>query len=93
MTKNSAATFHSGHTLHAECPCCEHAANAIVAIEQEVAMLKQVYEPGNRKAVTPTEAARIRAEVAAGESMRKVAKRYGLKSPSTVHRIIHEDAQ
>lgn len=87
--KASDATFKSGHTLHSCCSCCEHAANAIIALEQEIAMLKQVYAPMNRTHVTEAEKARIRADVRSGHSMRKVAKRYGLKSASAVHRIVH----
>lgn len=89
--KASEATFASGHTLHSCCECCEHAANTIIALEQEIQMLKQVYSPGSRKRVTSAEVARIRADVRDGKSMRVVAKKYGLKSPSAVHRIVHGD--
>lgn len=59
--KASDATFKSGHTRHSCCDCCEHAAAAIISLEREIAMLKQVYAPGNRTRVTEAEIARIKA--------------------------------
>ena len=84
-----------------ECPVDEHAlieagvADAVAELEMQIAlrddeirMLKQAYEPGKRRAVSPDEATAIVAAVNSGMSMRKAAKQFGLKSPSTVHRIV-----
>ncbi len=56
-------------------------------------MLKQVLAPGKRKRVTKAEADRIKADIRNGGSMREVARKYGLKSASAVHRIVHSGGE
>lgn len=61
--------------------------------DDELNMLRQVLGLKNRKDVSPDEQQAIKDAVAAGLSMREAARRFGLKSPSTVHRIVRESSR
>jgi DNA-directed RNA polymerase specialized sigma24 family protein len=58
--------------------------------DDEIANLKLVAGVGNRRDVTDDEKKAMAGLVVAGKSYREVARLFGLKSPSTVHKYVHE---